>query len=76
MRPELRRVTREYRDAIEMGLSQGRNGKAIWQDLVDAHGFPGSYQGVKRFVRKLQASDHQWRAGSNSSIGLPSGSSS
>ena len=25
---------------------------AIWQDLVDRHGFPGSYESVKRFVRK------------------------
>jgi len=43
-----------YRDAIEVGLSQGRNAKAIWQDLVDASGFPGAYQSVKRFVRKLR----------------------
>ena len=27
---------------------------AIWQDLVDQQGFPGSYEGVKRFVRKLR----------------------
>ena len=27
---------------------------AIWQDLVDDHGFAGSYQSVKRFVRKLR----------------------
>jgi transposase len=44
-----------YRDLIDLALSQGRNAKAIWQDLVDTHGFPGSYQSVKRFVRKLQA---------------------
>src|SRR6202023_3073353 len=25
-----------HRDAIELGLSRGRNAKAIWQDLVDA----------------------------------------
>lgn len=43
-----------YCGAIELALSQGRNAKAIWQDLVDAHGFGGSYQSVKRFVRKLQ----------------------
>ena len=43
-----------YRDAIEVGLSRGRNAKAIWQDLVDASGFPGAYQSVKRFVRKLR----------------------
>ena len=26
----------------------------IWQDLVDVHGFPGGYQSVKRYVRKLR----------------------
>lgn len=45
-----------YRDAIELGLSRGRNAKAIWQDLVDDHGFPGQYASVRRFVRKLRAS--------------------
>ena len=43
-----------YRDAIEVGLSRGRNAKAIWQDLVDAYGFAGAYQSVRRFVRKLR----------------------
>jgi len=42
-----------YRELIDQGLRCGRNGKAIWQDLVSDHGFPGSYQTVKRFVRKL-----------------------
>ena len=45
-----------HRDAIELGLSRGRNAKAIWQDLVDTHGFTGGYQSVKRFVRKLRGS--------------------
>ena len=43
-----------YRDAIEVGLFRGRNAKAIWQDLVDAYGFAGGYQSVKRFVRKFR----------------------
>lgn len=43
-----------YREAIELGLSRGRNATAIWQDLVSEHGFHGSYQTVKRFVRKLR----------------------
>jgi hypothetical protein len=30
----------------------GRNAKAIWQDLVNDHGFRGAYQSVKRFVGK------------------------
>ncbi len=41
---------------IAAALDQGRNGKSIWQELVDRHGFAGSYQSVKRFVRKLQPS--------------------
>ena len=43
-----------FRDAIELGLSQGRNAIAIWQDLVSESGFRGGYQTVKRFVRKLR----------------------
>ncbi len=43
-----------YRETIELGLSRGRNATAIWQDLVDQHGFAGGYQSVKRFVRKLR----------------------
>ena len=46
-----------YRELIEQGLGRGRNAKAIWQDLVSDHGFPGSYQAVKRFVRKLRGSE-------------------
>ena len=43
-----------YRELIELGLSRGRNAMAIWQDLVDDHGFTGRYDSVKRFVRKLR----------------------
>ena len=35
-------------------MSRGRNAMAIWQDLVDQHGYSGGYQTVKRFVRKLR----------------------
>jgi transposase len=45
-------VSEPYREAIEQGLRQGRNAMSIWQELVDRHGFPGSYESVKRFVRK------------------------
>jgi hypothetical protein len=43
-----------FREAIELGLSRGRNAMAIWQDIVSESGFSGSYQTVKRFVRKLR----------------------
>jgi transposase len=42
-----------YLEAIELGLSRGRNAMAIWQDLVDTCGFAAGYQSVRRFVSKL-----------------------
>jgi transposase len=45
-----------YRELIERGLIKGRNAKAIWQDLVDDHGFAGGYQSVKRFINTLRGS--------------------
>lgn len=41
-------------DFIELSLSKGRNAQAIYQDLVDHHGFTGRYASVKRFVRQLR----------------------
>ncbi len=41
------------REAIELGLSRGRNAMAIWQDLVSG-GYGGGYQTVQRFVGKLR----------------------
>jgi transposase len=43
-----------FRELIEVGLSRGRNAMGIWQDLVDQHAFPGAYESVKRYVRKLR----------------------
>jgi transposase len=43
-----------YRDAIELGLSQGRNAKAIWQDLVDTYHCAAGYQSVRRFIHKIR----------------------
>jgi transposase len=43
-----------YWEAIELGLSRGRNARAIWQDLVSEYGFANNYQSVQRFVRKLR----------------------
>ncbi len=39
---------------IVAGLDQQLSAKRIHQDLVSEHGFAGSYQSVKRFVRKLE----------------------
>jgi transposase len=44
-----------HRDWIETAVSHGRGAMALWQDLVDDHGFVHSYQSVGRFVRKLRS---------------------
>ena len=41
-----------YQEAIDLGISRGRNAMAIWQDLVSECGFASSYQSVQRFVRR------------------------
>jgi transposase len=43
-----------YRDLIAEALARGRNAVAIWQDLVDDHGFPAQYASVRRFVIRLR----------------------
>ena len=43
-----------HRDFIEAQLRLRRNAMAIYQDLVDAHGFTAAYNSVKRFVRALR----------------------
>jgi transposase len=43
-----------YRDVIEEAMTRGRNAMAIWQDLVDDHGFTAGYASVKRFLGRLR----------------------
>jgi hypothetical protein len=43
-----------YRELIVEALGRGRNAVAIWQDLVDDHGFFARYASVRRFVLKLR----------------------
>jgi transposase len=45
-----------FRELITEALARGRNAVAIWQDLVDDHGFRARYASVKRFVLKLRGS--------------------
>jgi transposase len=45
-----------FRDLIEEALRRGRNAMAIYQDLVDDHGFQARYSSVKRFVQGLRGS--------------------
>jgi transposase len=46
-----------HREWITSALEQDRNAVAIWQDLVDQHGFTGRYNSVKRYVRELRGSN-------------------
>jgi transposase len=43
-----------WREFIEEQLRLKRNATAIYQDLVDLHGFTHAYNAVKRFVGKLK----------------------
>jgi transposase len=43
-----------HRAFVDAQLRLGRNGMAIYQDLVDRHGFDGAYNSVKRFAAQLR----------------------
>lgn len=43
-----------HRAFIDTQLRLGRNATAIYQDLVDLHGFDGAYNSVKRFCAQLR----------------------
>ncbi|HEX3061605.1 MAG TPA: IS21 family transposase [Usitatibacter sp.] len=43
-----------YRELIVDAVRRGRNAMAIWQDLVDGHGFAARYASVRRFVATLR----------------------
>lgn len=46
-----------HRQWIEAQVALGRNAQAIYQDLVERHGFEQKYNSVKRFVRRLRVRD-------------------
>ena len=43
-----------HRAFIDAQLRLGRNATAVYQDLVDLHGFDGAYNSVKRFAATLR----------------------
>jgi transposase len=47
-------ICEPHRDLIEAQLRLRRNATAIYQDLVDHHGFTGAYNSVKRFVARAR----------------------
>jgi hypothetical protein len=48
-----------HRSFIEAEIGKGRNSVAIFQDLVEHHGYEGAYNAVKRFVRKIVPSEQK-----------------
>ena len=52
-----RSVCEPYRSFIEAEAAKGRNAVAIYQDLVEHHGYEGAYNAVKRFVGKLRPAE-------------------
>lgn len=48
-----------HRPFIEAEAAKGRNAVAIFQELVEHHGYVGAYNAVKRFVRKLNRREPQ-----------------
>jgi transposase len=45
---------REFHTEIVAKLEADLHARRIWQDLCDEHGFTGSYESVKRYVRRLR----------------------
>ena len=43
-----------YRDLVEKWLEDGKERMAIYQRLVESHGYPGSYSSVRRFVNTIR----------------------
>jgi transposase len=56
--PDKRNVSKSkaarYHDEIKLKLQNGQHGVSIYQDLVCERGYTGSYDSIKRYVRKLR----------------------
>ncbi len=52
-----------YREWIAEAVTRGRNAVAIYQELVDHHGFAARYASVRRFVKALRAESAKDRGG-------------
>ena len=48
-----RSLAAPFRDVIGEKLDRGLTLQRIWQDLVTEYGYGGSYESIKRFVRRL-----------------------
>ena len=54
---QARSACEPHREWIEAQIRQCRNATAIYQDLVDQHGFTSRYNSVKRFCRSLRRTE-------------------
>ena len=54
---DARSACEPHRGWIEAQIRLGRNATAIYQDLVDQHGFTSRYNSVKRFCRSLKKTE-------------------
>ena len=45
-----------YREQVNLLLAKGLDAQRIWQDLRDDYGFAGSYDSVKRYIRRQKES--------------------
>jgi transposase len=52
--PRSRSQCESWRALLEQGVQAGLTAQRLYQDLVGDHGYPGSYDAVKRFVRQLR----------------------
>nr|AMK59605.1 insertion sequence element putative transposase orfA [uncultured bacterium UPO76] len=52
-----------HREWIAEAVARGRNAVAIYQELVERHGFASSYASVRRFVKVLRAESAKVRGG-------------
>ena len=55
--PRRRSTCEDHRAFIGAERAKGRNATAIYQDLVEHHGYTGSDQAVRRFVRTMAPAD-------------------
>jgi transposase len=55
-RPGPRSSCESFAEVIRKKLDKDLSGPRIWRDLKDHHGFTGSYESVKRYIRRLGAS--------------------
>jgi len=52
-----RSTAEPFRSFIETELEKRRNAQAIFEDLVEHHGYSGSYDAIKRLARKLRKNE-------------------